>query len=852
MVRQATTTMPLRVLTFFLSAALALSISTKGQTGNSSGQERIIDSLQSRITAGLADTSDVSYYIRNIYSLASFDPLSSIQLNRVYSEIALQEQDTLATADLKSHLGNIFRGAGLYEQAIENYMVSSDYYVQVKNYPSLSYALINIGNIFYDLNQFENAAHYYQSVLDIESNDVDMQKAKTVALNNLGLIAQEHNDYELAREYFIRAYHIRQSYHSPDNISHSHLHLAELYLKMGLQDSVSSHLKRSLNQVKKISPEYPVYGERLWQILRLHIEQEYTRGNFKLAHTYADSALAQALENESTYHEIRSRLQQSRVCFEMNNFSEAKEEVKTAYNLAASSNLNSFQIEALEFWIKLALKSNSADEVIRLQGDLIELQNQLQSERKGLDVATRIYQAEISRIKEESRLEQNRRQLSEEKLETKSRVNQLLVILLATVVIFSIVVLAMIIQITRKRKKSAEDHKIILAQKTEIEQTNERLQRSNKLLEESLRENSTFMSKMSHEIRTPMNAIGGLTELLLGDKLTPDQEQLVRNINHSSQRLTALVDDILDYSRLEGGRVRLQPRNFKLNDLISDIIALNKSKAESNGTLIHSRVDASIPTYLYGDADRLGQILNNLLSNAVKFTEAGHVHLRIFEDEEMLSRVRVGFEVEDTGIGIDESNLASIFDEFKQANTEIHSRYGGTGLGLAISQQLVELMGGSISVRSTIGKGSTFYFSIPFEIGKENEHAATSDPSDLSSKTILLVEDDKMNQFVAQKMLDTTGVSIIIASNGQEAAEIASRQKFDLILMDIQMPVMNGFEATQRIRKKSENVETPIIALTADVQGETKTKALEAGMNDLLTKPFHKTTLIETITSYLS
>ncbi|TNE26946.1 MAG: response regulator, partial [Bacteroidetes bacterium] len=192
------------------------------------------------------------------------------------------------------------------------------------------------------------------------------------------------------------------------------------------------------------------------------------------------------------------------------------------------------------------------------------------------------------------------------------------------------------------------------------------------------------------------------------------------------------------------------------------------------------------------------------------------------------------------------------FDEFKQANSEIHSRYGGTGLGLAISQQLVELMGGTISVRSTIGKGSIFYFSIPFEIGKEDEHATASTPANLSDKTILLVEDDKMNQFVAQKMLDTTGVAIQIATNGLEATEMALAQKFDLILMDIQMPVMNGFEATQRIRNEGKNTSTPIIALTADVQGETKTKALEAGMNDLLTKPFHKMTLIETITSYLS
>ncbi|GGH65332.1 tetratricopeptide repeat-containing hybrid sensor histidine kinase/response regulator [Phaeocystidibacter marisrubri] len=844
--------MPQRLLIRFLFAALTLSVSVQGQTAAHSGQERIIDSLQARIRTGLADTSDVKYYIRNIYSLASFDPLSSIQLNRAYSEIALREKDTIASADLKSHLGNIFRGAGLYEQAIENYMVASEYYEQVENYASLSYALINVGNIFYDLKQFGNAAHYYQNVLDIEDNELAMQKAKTVALNNLGLIAQEHGNYELARTYFLKSFSIRKSYHSPDNISHSHLHLAELFTKMELYDSVSSHLSRSLNQVKKIPREYPVYGERLWQILQAHVDQEYARGNYELAHIYADSALAQALLNESTYHEVRSLLQQARVCYEVNNLSEAADEVQAAYNLAVSSNLNSFKIEALEFWIKLAKKSNSLKEVIRLQSGLIDLQKQLQSERKGLDVATRIYQAEISRIKEESRQEQNKRQLSEEKLETKSKVNQLLVILLVTVVIFSIVVLVMIIQITRKRKKSAEDHKTILAQKSEIEQTNERLQRTNKLLEESLRENSTFMSKMSHEIRTPMNAIGGLTELLLGDNLSPDQEQLVRNINHSSQRLTALVDDILDYSRLEGGRVRLQPRNFKLGDLISDIIALNKSKAESNGTLIHSRIDTSIPTYLYGDADRLGQILNNLLSNAVKFTEAGHVHLRVFEDEEMLSRVRIGFEVEDTGIGIEEGNLASIFDEFKQANSEIHSRYGGTGLGLAISQQLVELMGGTISVRSTIGKGSIFYFSIPFEIGKEDEHATASTPANLSDKTILLVEDDKMNQFVAQKMLDTTGVAIQIATNGLEATEMALAQKFDLILMDIQMPVMNGFEATQRIRNEGKNTSTPIIALTADVQGETKTKALEAGMNDLLTKPFHKLTLIETITSYLS
>lgn len=842
--------MPKFIVKFCLILALGSPLSTYSQAIDEINQTLLIDSMLTRANSGLADTSDLYFYIKYSYVFRRHNPTSSLELNRAYQQIAEGIVDSTAIGDLRSCVGRIFKDIGLYELAIENYLESAEIFRAEKNYPSLSYVLINIGNVFYDLEMYEDASLYYQEVIGFSGGD-EIKQAQSVCINNLGLIESNRENLDAALLHFNRALKLREELNSPSLVAHSHVYIADIYARMNNHDSAIAHFNIARSELNKVGARDKDYGERLWQVYNARANLEIIFEHYDEAHPYADSAFQRAVMNQIPSDAVYSKVQDAHIYMMMGKLTQAREEVQFAHEKASETNVLNLRVDALKKWIEIETKTNNIQKVAELQDELLTLNNQLYDQRKTIEVATRIYRAELDRMREEARTSRIQREESERQLENEGKLNELLLILFITVLVFSITVTVMVVLINRKRQRNIEDNQIIRQQKEEIEKANVRLKHSNELLGESLKEKSTFMSKMSHEIRTPMNAIGGLSELLLNDRLTPEQEQLVRNINHSSQRLTALVDDILDYSRLEGGRVRLQPRNFKLQELINEVVSLNSKRAQSNGTVIHTRIPHDLPEYLNGDASRLAQVLNNLLSNSVKFTEGGHIYLRIFEDEVALKKVRIGFEVEDTGIGISEQNLVHIFDEFRQATGDIHSRYGGTGLGLAICKQLVDLLGGSISVKSTLGKGSTFSFSVPFDIGVAEETVESDDSPIMEGKELLLVEDDKMNQFVAQKMLGKTGLNITIAGNGEEAVKLCTTEKFDLILMDIQMPVMDGIEAAVHIRKTGVNLETPIIALTADVQGETKSKALAAGMNDVLTKPFQRNILISTLTRFI-
>ena len=387
------------------------------------------------------------------------------------------------------------------------------------------------------------------------------------------------------------------------------------------------------------------------------------------------------------------------------------------------------------------------------------------------------------------------------------------------------------------------------------------LKEKNQIIENKNRLQRDFMANVSHEIRTPMNAIIGFCNLALQSGLTPKQTDYLQKIASSAESLMGVINDILDFAKIEAGKLEIVRVRFKLAKIlarVNDSVAL---KATKKGLALAIVSDPAIPSELLGDPLRLGQVLINLVGNAVKFTPAGHVHLRLELVDKQPDHCCIRFVVEDSGIGMTPEQITRLFAAFSQADSSITRKYGGTGLGLAISKQLIELMGGKIRVESLFGRGSAFSFALDFILAPADDQAspppdtAKIDATDIArivGASILLVEDNFLNQQLAMEMLTDAGLHVDAANNGREAIEALVRREYDLVLMDIQMPVMGGLEATQIIRKNAAWNRLPIIAMTAHAMQGYREECLSVGMNDYLSKPFDTDELLAILLRWIT
>ncbi|EDK72601.1 PAS/PAC sensor hybrid histidine kinase [candidate division TM7 genomosp. GTL1] len=362
-----------------------------------------------------------------------------------------------------------------------------------------------------------------------------------------------------------------------------------------------------------------------------------------------------------------------------------------------------------------------------------------------------------------------------------------------------------------------------------------------------------FMGVMSHEIRTPLNAVIGMSHILLNDNPLESQKENLSILNFSAENLMTLINDVLDFTKIETGNVELEIARLDIRDMIQSIIGSMKYKANEKGIYLTKSIDEAVPDIVMGDRARLVQILLNLVSNSVKFTSEGGVNIDLKVIEQTKDTVRIRFGVSDTGIGIAENKLNTIFESFKQAEADTTRHYGGTGLGLAISKRLIQLHDSRINVDSVLGQGSTFWFTITFNKlidPKVNNNNRVETGLNIN---VLVVDDNQINRLLINKVLKKWGATADFAENGQEAIDkLELHKNFDVVLMDIYMPLMGGLEATGVIRSKSEPYfqKLPIIALTASMLSDQMGQIEDAGMNDYILKPFDPTTLFEKLSRY--
>ncbi|MEN2400435.1 ATP-binding protein [Flavobacterium sp. MC2016-06] len=657
---------------------------------------------------------------------------------------------------------------------------------------NLANQTFKLGKIYYNQSKYEEALkNFHKSVSLFDS--IKPTSTMVLALHYIGVANTAKGDYKTADIYYAKAQELLKKLHIIDNAE-------VLNYQKAIAVKTSKNLPLAAEYFHKIikKPDSPA-------ILKAKTDSYYQLGLIETQLKRNDSAIIY-FDNALEYNAKNINLhQKSKIILAISQYYKKNKNFDLAYSYL--------------------------DEHYQIENYLLKLKN------------AKVDLNEFEKFKKNQSLNNTIKRQSEEKIQLKTyRYSKLVSILaIALISILSLLSLALY------KNNIIRNHNNLL-----LREKNKELILAKNKAEKASKARSEFLSTVSHELRTPLNAINGITHLLLEDNPKKTQLKYLESLKFSGNYLTTFINEILEINKIDSTKVEIETISFNLKELLFNIQSSLKELATANKNYFNLDIDETIPDNLMGDPTKLSQIILNLINNALKFTQNGNVNViaKLYAQEDETATIY--FEIVDTGIGIPEDKLQSVFESFSQGSIEVNRKYGGTGLGLTIVKKLIELLGGEIRLKSEVGKGSTFTFKLDFKINREpleivQEVKPYSDKQ-LKHKSILLIEDNKINQMITRKMLENKAICCEIIDNGEDAVELLKVKRFDMILMDVHLPGINGTTATKLIREFDKS--TPIIALTAISLDENRDMLISFGMDDVITKPFVPDEFYCTIAKY--